>query len=88
MIEAYPKSLVPFAPFVPNSRLTTYRVANVFNCFSDLPAGFPEAFLYLTARIIYPALGFEIFIVDSSADSLFGLAFGLIPFSFKFVSIR
>jgi len=68
--------------------LTTYRVANVFDCFSNFPSGFAEAFFYLTTCIICLALGGEIVVVESLANSLFRLAFGLIPFSFNFIPIR
>jgi len=70
------------------SGLAAYRVANILNRFPDFPSGLAEAFLYVTTRIICAALGFEIPIVDSSANGLLGFAFGLIKFSFNFVSIR
>jgi len=69
-------------------RLTTYCVANVFDCFANLPSCFAEAFLHLTARIICLTLCGEIVVVESSANSLFSLAFCLIPFSFNFIPIR
>jgi len=68
--------------------LTTYRVANVFDRFANLPSCFAEAFLHLTTSIICLALCLEIVVVERSANSLFGFAFSLIPFSFNFISIR
>jgi len=68
--------------------LTTYRVANVLDCFSNFPSAFAEAFLYLTTSIICLALGGEIVVVESSTYRLFRLAFSLIPFSFNFIPIR
>jgi len=79
---------VPLGAFVPNCSLTTYRVANIFDCFSNFPSGFAKTFLYLTARIICAALGGEIVVVESVANSLFGSAFSLIPFSFQLIVIR
>jgi hypothetical protein len=85
------KTFVPFVPYCGYSFLSVlaaYRVANIFNRFPDFPSGLAEAFLYVAARIICAALGFEIPVIDSSANSLLGFAFGLIKFSFDFVSIR
>jgi len=68
--------------------LSTYCVANVLNRFSNFPSGFADAFFYFTPGIICLALSGEIVVVESSANTLFGFAFSLIPFSFKFISIR
>jgi hypothetical protein len=67
--------------------LTTDRVANVFDRFSNFPSALPKP-SFTCRRIICLALSGEIVVVESSADSLFRFAFSLIPFSFNFVSIR
>jgi hypothetical protein len=82
------KSFVLFVPFCGCYSLTAYGVANVFDRFANLPSCFAEAFLHLPASIICLALGGEIIVVKSVANSLFRFTLGLIPFSFNFVSIR
>jgi hypothetical protein len=68
--------------------LVANGVADVFDCFADFPAGLAKAFLDFTARTIGTTFIREVFIVDSSADSLFRCAFSLIQFAFNFVSVR
>jgi len=68
--------------------LATYRVANVFDCFSNFPSGLAEAFLNVASGVLSPTLGFEIAIVESPSNTFLGFAFNLIEFSFNFVSIR
>jgi len=67
--------------------LAAYRVANIFNRVSDFPSGLPKAFLHITTGVICAALGFEFLVVQSSADTLLGSAFGLIPFSFHLIPV-
>jgi hypothetical protein len=73
---------------VKSDPLTTYGVANVFNRFSDFPAGLAEAFFDLPASMICAALGFEFIIVDGSANAFLCFTLHLIPFSLNFVIIR
>jgi hypothetical protein len=68
--------------------LTTYRVANVFDCFSHFPSGFAEAFLNFASCMICATLSLEFIVVNGATDSFFSFAFRLIPFAFNFVSIR
>jgi hypothetical protein len=68
--------------------LATYLVANVFDCFSNFPAGFAEAFFYFATGMFCLTLSLEIVVVEGPANTFFGFAFSLIPFSFQFVSIR
>jgi len=63
------------------------RVADIFNGFADFASRFPETFLHIAARAVGIAFGFEITIVDRSADYFLGLALSLIEFAFEFVSI-
>jgi hypothetical protein len=67
--------------------LTTYRVADVFDCFTNFPSGFAEAFFYFTTCVINPALRLEFLVVESSAESFFSSAFNLIPFAFNFIPV-
>jgi len=64
-----------------------YRVANVFDCFSNFPATLAEAFLNIAAGIICSTLGLEFIVVDRPAKTFFGSAFYLIEFSFYLISI-
>ena len=88
MIEADPRSFVLLRFKWADYLLTTDRVANVLDCFSNFPSGFAKAFLDLATRIIYLTFGGEIVVVQSPANSLFRFAFSLIPFSFNFIFIR
>jgi hypothetical protein len=67
--------------------LATYRVAHVFDCFANFPAGFAKAFLDIPACVIGSAFRFELLVVNSSADSFFRFSFSLIQFSFYFIPI-
>jgi hypothetical protein len=67
--------------------LATYRVANVFDCFSNFPSGLAEAFFYFAARIVGATFVGEFIVIDSLADSFLGFAFSLIPFSFNFIPV-
>jgi hypothetical protein len=65
-----------------------YSVADVFDCFTNFPSGFAEAFFYFTAGVVGATFSFEFLVVDGPADCFFSFAFSLIQFSFYFVSIR
>ena len=78
---------MPFVPFM-GFKLATYLVANIFDCFSNFPSGFAEALFNFATGMFSLTLGFEIVVVDSSANAFFCFTFYLIPFSFNFVSIR
>jgi len=67
--------------------LTFYRVANVFDCFSNFAARLAEAFFNFASGMFGAAFGFEFIVVENSADSLFSLSFCLIPFSFNFIFV-
>jgi hypothetical protein len=64
------------------------RVADVLNRFPDFASRFSEAFFNIAAGLVRVAFGFEIAIVDRSADYFLSLPFSLIEFAFEFVSIR
>jgi len=74
--------------FAANAGLAAYRVANVFDCFSNFSPGFAEAFLYFATSMIRSALSFEFLVVEGSANTFFHVAFCLIQFSINFISIR
>src|SRR6185503_10964562 len=67
--------------------LALYRVANVFDCFSNFPSGLAEAFLNIAFGIVGSTLGFEIAIVESPADTFFCFALHLIEFAFNFIPV-
>jgi hypothetical protein len=73
---------------VPFAALAAYGVANVFDCFTNFPAGFAEAFFYIATSVFGSTLSLEFIVVDGSADSFLSFAFCLIEFSLYFVSIR
>jgi len=62
-------------------------VADILDCFTDFTSGFSEAFFNIAAGLIRVAFGFEIAIVDRSADYFLCLSFSLIEFAFDFVPI-
>jgi hypothetical protein len=66
---------------VPFCGSATYSVADVFDCFTDFPACFAEAFFYLAARVVGSALSLEFVVVDCPTDRFFSFAFCLIQFS-------
>jgi hypothetical protein len=68
--------------------LAAYRVANVFDCFSNLPAGFAVAFFYLASGMIRAALSLEFVVIENSTNRLFRFSFCLIQFSFNLIFIR
>jgi hypothetical protein len=63
-------------------------VAYVLDGFTDLTSSFAKSFLDFAARSISSAFSFKIAIIDGLAYRFFGFAFGLIQFSFYFVSVR
>jgi hypothetical protein len=69
-------------------RLTLYRVANVFDCFSDVPFHLAETFLNFASGMFGVTLSLELIVVNGATDSFLCFAFYLIPFAFNFVSIR
>jgi hypothetical protein len=77
--------MCPLWPFL---WLTTYRVANIFDCFSNVPSDFAEAFLNFASSVFCATLSLEFVVVDGASNSFFRFAFYLIEFAFNFVSIR
>jgi len=67
--------------------LTTYRVADVFDCFTNFSSAFAEAFFYVTACVVGSTLSLEFFVIESSAKSFLSFAFCLIPFAFNFIPV-
>jgi hypothetical protein len=67
--------------------LATDRVANVFDCITNFSPGFAEAFFNFTACVVGSTLSLEVVVIESSAESFFCFAFGLIPFSFNFIPV-
>jgi hypothetical protein len=79
-------SFAPFVPFcgfylVPFCGLAAYRVADVFDCFTNFPAGFAEAFFYIATSVFGSTLSLEFIVVDGSTDSFLSFPFCLIQFS-------
>jgi hypothetical protein len=67
--------------------LATYRVAGVFDCFTNFSSGLAEAFFYFTACIVGATLIGEFIVIESPANGFLGFAFRLIPFSFNFIPV-
>jgi hypothetical protein len=63
------------------------RVADILDGFTDLASRFSEAFFNIAAGLVRVAFGFEIAIVDRSADYFLSFTLSLIEFAFNFVSI-
>jgi len=67
--------------------LAFYRIANVFDCFTDFPSGFADAFFYFAACVVGATLSLEFLVVERPAEAFFSSAFNLIPFAFNFIVV-
>jgi hypothetical protein len=70
------------------SLLVTECITNVFDCVPNFPSNLAEAFLNISPGFVRATFGFEIAVVNGSANTFLGFALHLIEFSFDFISIR